>query len=139
MSYSLREKCILALAVGAGLMDGLTGCLLLAAPAFALRLMGVPPIDPEALVFIRYIGAFVFSIGTLYFYAALRVQRRRDWKAFRMIFGVTAWVRAVICFFTLNAILSGGLDVAWWSVPVSDGSLALLQAWLVLAGWIRKD
>jgi len=92
----------------------------------------------EALVFIRFIGAFVFSIGCLYLFALVPAIAANTWGWMSGVFAVTAWVRAVICVFTTTAIIFGGLSLAWWSVPVSDGLLAVIQVWVIWKGWVQR-
>ena len=58
-----------------GLMDSITGILLMAVPALTLSLMGLQPIDPSSPVFLSWMGAFVFAIGFVYllpFFLSLR-------------------------------------------------------------------
>jgi hypothetical protein len=121
------RKTITVVVLAAGAMDTCSGLLLMLAPALALRLMGVALPVEEALVFIRFIGAFVFSVGALYFYAGQRFVCRGDAAALCLLLVATAWVRSAIFLFTAAAILSGGLSWAWWTVPLTDGGLALLQ------------
>ena len=53
-----------------GLSDTLTGALLIIAPEFALRLMGLHA-PADALPFLSFIGAFVLSVGLTCLYGAL--------------------------------------------------------------------
>ena len=129
----------LALLVGcllAGLMDAVSGLLLMLSPGFTLNLMRVPAVVSEAEVFIRFIGAFVFSVGCLYLFAFRSVSGDRSLSYVRFVFGVTAWVRAVICLFTTLAIVQGALPVEWISVPLTDGVVACVQVWVIWSGWI---
>lgn len=121
------KKTIVVAVLAAAAMDTCSGLLLMLVPSLALRLMGValPPV--EALVFIRFVGAFVFSVGALYCFAGLRYALRGDVAALCFVLGATAWVRLVVFTFTGSAILAGALSWAWWSVPFTDGSLAVLQ------------
>ena len=108
------------------------------APVFTLRLMMVP--EPgEGLIFIRFIGAFVFAIGFLYFCGLLAVVRNGSWRGVRSMLWVTAWVRAVIFLFTAIAIVSGNLPLAWISVPLSDGLLAFGQVLWIFMGGVPED
>src|SRR5690606_4992974 len=66
MKAETKQAVVRWLCLLAGGMDGASGLLLIFAPALALRLMGVPAIGGEALIFIRFIGAFVFGVGMLY-------------------------------------------------------------------------
>ena len=137
MKPQLKKRLLIALCLFAGLMDATSGSLLTLWPQLALKLMAVPPVSSEALVFIRFIGAFVFSMGCLYLFALLPVIAANTWGWMSGVLAVTAWVRAVICVFTTSAIIFGGLSLAWWSVPVSDGLLAVIQVWVIWKGWVQ--
>ncbi len=105
-------------------------------PQMVLKLMGVSAVGVEALVLVRFVGAFVFSVGCLYLFALMPVLVANLWGWVSGVLSVTAWVRAVICCFTCVAIASGALGPAWCSVPVSDGFLALVQVWVIWKGWV---
>jgi hypothetical protein len=138
MKILSRKSLLIALCLFAGLMDTASGSLLTLWPQLALKLMGVAPVAAEALVFVRFIGAFVFSVGCLYLFALFPVITANRWGWMSGVFAATAWVRAVICIFTTFAILFGALSLSWWSVPVSDGLLALLQVWIIGKGWLQS-
>jgi hypothetical protein len=127
----LSGSCLLA-----GLMDASSGLLLMLNPGFTLALMRVPAVTSETWVFVRFVGAFVFSVGCLYLFAFRSVSLTQNWSYVRFVFGATAWVRAVICIFTTLAILQGALAVEWGSVPLTDGILACFQVLVVWSGWI---
>ena len=139
MSVNLKQRSVLGLCVLAGLMDASSGLLLMTVPEFTLELMKVDVATIEVLVFIRFIGAFVFSVGMLYVFAWLQFLRNESWPPVRAVLLMTAWVRAVICLFTAVAIASGTLPMSWASVPLTDGCLAVLQLWMVLKGWVPRD
>lgn len=127
MSLLHYKKTITVAVLAAGAMDTCSGLLLIFTPALALGLMGVSLPPAECWVFIRFIGAFVFGVGTLYLFAALRFAGYGDGVALVWVLGLTAWMRAVMFAFTLAAIVTGALAPAWWSVPATDGLLALVQ------------
>jgi hypothetical protein len=52
-----------------GLSDTLTGALLIVAPEFTLRLMGLHA-PSDALAYLSFIGAFVLSVGLACLYGA---------------------------------------------------------------------
>lgn len=133
MSPERKKAFLFYLCLVVGSTDVVVGLLLMVFPAFTLKLMWVPPVVPDALVFIRFIGAFVFGVGCIYFSALLSVLFAigRD-RSIRSIVLATAWMRLVICFFTMLALLSGQLEAAWISVPLFDGLLGSSQIWLVL-------
>ena len=106
--------------------DGGTGLMLLSVPQFALEQMGVAP-PPAELVYIRYIGVFVLFAGFAY---ALPLIRR---DALRTVLELTMLLRFMVAIFVSVAMLTRALDLGWWSVPVYDGVLAVLQASLLVA------
>lgn len=113
------------------LMDAGTGVLLVAAPAFCIGLMGLDAeVEPEA--YMRFIGAFVFSIGCLYGLAwrYLKADRVLEWRALWL---ATGWARLCVGTTVLGLILAGQLSVAWASVPVADLGLGVFQ----LVHWVR--
>ncbi len=108
-----------------GLMDSITGILLMAVPALTLSLMGLQPINPPSLVFLSWMGAFVFAIGFVYllpFFHSLR-----DPSEGEMIWKITALVRFVIAGFVIWKIMQGQLEWRWITVAITDGVVAMLQ------------
>lgn len=120
-----------ALAWIAGASDLATGLLLLAVPALTLRLMRVPAVAYDSLVWLRWIGVFVAGVGALYFYPWLTDATGRAVRL-RVVFEVTALVRAAVALFVLAAAMTGVLAPAWLPVALFDGGLAALQA-----AWLR--
>jgi hypothetical protein len=139
MNRELKLRIIVLFSLCAGAMDASTGLLLMSAPAWTLALMRVTMPVPEALVFVRFIGAFVFSVGSLYLFAALINWRSGQWEPLRSVFLVAGWVRTVVCVFTSIAIVSGALSSTWFSVPLADGCFAVFQFWVVFNGWFARD
>lgn len=119
---SIEWICVLAC-----LMDAGTGMMLIALPAFTLTMMGLDPAG-EPLAYLRFIGAFVFAIGTLYGlgWRYLKSGRVVEWG---VVWIATAWARLCVGTTVLGLIVSGGLSVAWISVPIADLGLGLFQFW----------
>jgi len=134
MQATPLEKLARGLAVAAGSLDAVTGLGLVFLPALMLGLMRAGPVGPEAETFLRFTGVFVGLVGASYLWA-LRGGRRE----LRMVFALTAWSRLAAGAFCLWAILSGRLPPAWTSVPVTDFTLAALQAWLLKRGVFRDE
>ena len=110
----------------AGLMDATTGFLLLAAPNWTLRLMGITTLPLEPL-YQQWIGAFVCSVGCSYLFPfLLRAGPDRDRRSAGILTMATI-VRLFIAFFSGVAIARGALEPAWISVTLTDGTLATLQ------------
>lgn len=118
---------LFALAVGA--MDASTGLLLVVAPLTVLRWMWIPtpPLEP---IWLRFIGAFVAGVGTIYLYALARAGAGLLLPALEL----TAIVRASVGLFVGAAILLGALPAAWLTVAVTDLALAAFQLGMVRRG-----
>lgn len=132
MRPSTRAGFYLALAAGA--MDFATGVGLIAAPAWTLARMGVAAPVAEALIFVRFVGAFVGAVGAMYLWAAARPRER-----LRALFAFTLWPRAAAGAFTGVAVLAGALSPAWLSVTLTDGALVVAQLWLLARGAGRDE
>jgi len=122
------------LSVGAGAMDFATGLGLVALPAWTLARMGVPVPGAEALLFVRFVGAFVGAVGASYLWAARRPRER-----LRVLFGVTLWLRGAAGAFTGGAVLAGALAPGWLAVTATDWTLVAAQAWLLARGAGRDE
>lgn len=106
-------------------MDTSTGVLLLLVPSLSLTLMNLGE-TTAPIAYLRFIGAFVFAVGTLYF-AAWRLADLGRLVEWRILWLATAWAR--LCVGTTVSILiaSGALEVGWVSVPVADLGLGVYQ------------
>jgi len=120
------------LILGIGLMDSMSGLLLMLAPALALKLMMIPQaVEPP--VMLSFVGAFVFGVGTSYL-LALGLDGRYKLLTPMLVF--TMWMRVVVALFTGLAVFRGDLAWQWASVPVTDAGVALLQAVILWKGWL---
>jgi len=120
-----------------GAMDSLTGLLLMAAPGFTLRLMGLR-VPPEEWIWISWIGAFVFAIGAGYFFALKPPVDRASGAGCAMVWRMTASARTVVALFLAGKIVSGTLDHGWATVAITDAVVAAVQ-WIGLKrGWIGQ-
>jgi hypothetical protein len=117
-----------------GLSDTLTGALLILAPEFALRLMGLHA-PSDALPFVSFIGAFVFSVGLACLYGAFVIARRSPCKL-EAVWILTAITRASVAIFVVTQILAHTLEVGWLSVALFDGACVLVQAIGLRKGWV---
>lgn len=118
-----------------GLSDTLTGALLVVAPEFALRLMGLHA-PADALPYLSFIGAFVLSIGLACLYGALVVVRRGSPCKLEVVWLLTALTRASVALFVGGQILANTLETGWVSVALFDGACALIQAIGLRKGWL---
>jgi hypothetical protein len=115
------------LALGAGLMDTLTGLGLVAAPALTLRCMLAPVPGTEALFYVRFVGVFVGAVGASYLLALVR----GNGNTLRQVLRFTLVFRAAAGLFTGSAVLAGALAPAWLAVTFTDLLLVGLQSWLL--------
>jgi hypothetical protein len=118
------------LAVAAGAMDGATGLGLVAAPGLTLAAMGVAAPGAEALVFLRWVGAFVGAVGASYLVALARGGAMR----LREVLVVTLLFRAAAGGYAAWGVASGALEWRWVLVAITDGALVVAQVWLLRRG-----
>ena len=116
----------------AGLMDTVTGLLLVFAPDFTLRLMGL---TPSADVFVSFVGVFVLGVGLSYLLLPLFAPHAAArWEAQWL---VTALIRGLVALFLVAEIAAGRMESAWLAVAATDGVLALVQSVGLRRGWVR--
>jgi len=115
------------LSLAAGLLDFGTGLGLVFLPTQILPLMHVPVPPYDALIFLRFVGAFVAAVGACYLWALLLggAERLRSCLEFTVLFRLSAGV------FCIVAIARNWLVVGWISVPATDFILLALQLWLL--------
>lgn len=119
------------LALGAGGLDFCTGIGLAVAPAQVLPLMGVSVPDRAALIWLRWVGAFVWAVGASYLLALVLGGEAR----LRTCLELTLPFRFSAGLFSTVAITSGWLSLGWTSVPATDFTLLITQLWLLLR-WV---
>ena len=134
----MKDKVTIGVTAIAGCMDGLTGLLLILNPAVTLGLMGVDISLYTDVIFIRFIGAFVFGVGGCYILGLIRLNLECDWKFLEDIWLTTAWIRLVVFAFTTFSIYTGKLDLWWAGIPVADGILGVFQIYWVKCGQFRR-
>ncbi len=111
----------------AGAMDFLTGLGLVFEPAVTLRLMFVPAPTDEALVYVRFVGAFVAAVGASYLLALLRGGSER----LREVFASATIFRLAAGLFTGVAVATRQLALPWLLVTATDLALVAAQQWLL--------
>ncbi|MBZ0112615.1 MAG: hypothetical protein K8J08_09150 [Thermoanaerobaculia bacterium] len=116
----------------AGLCDAATGLLLVASPEWVMSVLNLTPADPSS-IFLRWVGAFVLSVGLVYLYPWLLSAARRR-RRFVVVVETTVVIRAVVAAFVSGAVLGGSLEPGWWVVALSDASMALIQVGLLRWG-----
>lgn len=118
------------LALGAGCADFCSGLGLVFIPAQLLPLMGLAVPGAEAMVWLRWVGAFVWAVGASYLLALLLGGEAR----LRTLLELTIPFRFSAGVFSTVAIASGWLSLGWASVPATDFALVAAQVW-VLRRW----
>lgn len=121
-------------AVFAGGADFCTGLGLVCVPQVVLPLMGLVPPAGEALVFLRWVGVFVGTVGACYWWGLLRPA-----AGLRAMLELTLLFRVAVGLFGVVAILRGWLAPVWASVPATDLALAAAQGWLLRKGAGHDD
>lgn len=118
------------LALIAGVMDLATGAGLVVAPAWTLGWMQVATPGAEALVFLRWVGAFVGAVGASYLVAVARGGAGR----LREVLATTILFRIAAGGYCLFAVATGALEARWVVVAMTDLGLVAVQAWLLKRG-----
>ncbi len=119
--------------VGAGGMDAMTGLLLIVAPLFVLRLLGIAPVADDALLFLSWVGVFVLGVGMSYGLALTgRARGEAAW-----IF--TTLVRGLVAVFLTVKVLSEAMEPAWLVVAAGDGLVAVAQGVILFSGWWKEE
>ena len=121
--------------LAAGLMDFMTGLGLVFFPAQLLPLMRVPVPSDDAIVFLRFVGAFVAAVGATYLWA----WSRRDTASLRFVFAFTIIFRFAAGTYSAFAIARGWLPPMWLSVPATDLFLVAAQLWLLRQPQLWSD
>lgn len=119
-----------ALAATAGAMDFSTGVGLVALPGLTLACMGVATPGAEALVFLRWVGAFVGAVGA----SCLLALGRGGAGRLRGVFETTLVFRVAAGGYCGVAVAFGALETRWLAVTATDLALAAAQAWLLRRG-----
>jgi len=118
-----------------GLSDTMTGALLIVAPALALDLMRLR-VPADALPFLSFIGAFVFSVGLSCLYGAWLMTRTASRCKLEIVWLLTAITRASVAIFVITRVLDQTLETGWLTVAITDGACVLIQAIGLRKGWL---
>lgn len=119
----------------AGLCDTATGALLVLAPAWTLKLLGLQR-PPQPVEFASFVGVFVLGVGLAYLSIArlpLSAEMAPRWQTG---WALTALIRALVAVFLTWQILAGRMEQAWLTVAATDGTLAVFQCIGLKRGWL---
>lgn len=131
----MTRRILLGYQLLTGASDTATGAMLILAPAFTLGLLRVHA-PSDAMPFLSFIGAFVFSVGLSCFYGAVIVGLGFGRARIEMIWLLTAIIRSAVAIFITQSVLIGSLESAWLTVAVTDGAFALFQAIGMRKRWL---
>src|ERR1700739_225311 len=131
----MKDLYLLTYPLIAGASDTSTGALLIAAPVFTVRMMGLS-VPNDATPFLSFIGAFVLAVGLSYLYGALLVRRPGGEPRLEAVWLLTAIIRSSVAIFVLGAVLNGTLAPGWLTIAIFDGICVLIQARGLRRGWL---
>lgn len=121
----MKRKLALQYNLLVGLCDAVTGILLVLHPELTLKMMFISNI-PNDLVYMRFIGAFVFSVGASYLIPSFAAKELQiSWM--KCVWIVTALIRTSVSLLVISQIASGDLDPAWITVSIVDALFAVMQ------------
>lgn len=129
-----RARTLFCLLAGGG--DALTGLLLVAAPAFVARLLGLG-LPQGGLILLRFVGVFVGCVGFAYLYPWLLFEEGGEERRARRIVSaleITAGVRLAVALFLGVAVAAAQLDLPWAAVGTYDAGVAIAQLGLLVFG-----
>jgi len=133
----MNRTILLAYQLLAGASDTTTGLLLLIAPAFTLRLMQLHA-PAAAMVYLSFVGAFVFAVGLAYLYGAYVLACNGSIRRLEMVWLLTAFTGTSVAAFVISQVLTSELEAGWLMVALTDGVLVLIQAIGFRKGWLEK-
>jgi hypothetical protein len=133
----MNRPILLSYQLTIGASDALTGALLMMAPALTLRLMFIDA-PADALVYISFIGAFVFSVGAACLYGAFLTYQRCFGRRLEVVWLLTAVTRASVAIFVAGQVAAGALEPGWLTVAAMDGACAVIQAIGLRRGWVAN-
>ena len=120
----------------AGSCDTATGVLLVFAPAWTLKLMGVQQF-PQPVEFASFVGVFVLGVGLAYLSVARLPLNSKTAPRWQTVWSVTALIRFLVAGFLTWQILAGRMEKAWFAVAATDGALAAFQWTGLKCGWLN--
>lgn len=131
----MSRRILIAYQLLTGFSDSSTGAMLQVAPAFTLRIMGLRA-PADALEYIGFIGAFVFSVGLSCLYGAVLARIGGKRPQLEMVWLLTAFGRASVAVFVTVEVLAGKFETGWLTVALVDAACVLIQAIGLHKGWL---
>ena len=133
----MNRRILFAYQLLTGFSDTVTGALLIVAPEFTLSLMRLH-VPSDALPFLSFIGAFVFSVGLACSYGAYLVWCGADKAKLEMVWLLTAFTRCAVTTLVFQQVIAGTLEAGWLTVAISDGTMVVIQAIGLRRGWLAN-
>jgi len=134
----MNRSALVAYQLLIGLSDTMTGALLVFAPAFTLRLMFLEAPD-DSLIYISFIGAFVFSVGLACLYGAYLIFVQHFGRRVETVWLLTAFTRGSVALFVIVQVTMHFLPAGWLTVAAMDGGCVLIQAIGLSRGWLSSE
>lgn len=131
----MKRLALLVYQFAIGFSDTVTGALLLVAPVLTLHLMGLRA-PADSLVYISFIGAFVFAVGLACMYGFFLMATNSVRPRIETVWLLTAFARASVALFVFAQISDGALERGWITVALSDGVCVLIQGVGLWKGWL---
>lgn len=133
----MKDLFLLGYQLAAGLSEVFTGALLIIAPVFTIRLMGLTS-SPEAASFLSLIGAFLLAVGLAYLYGVILVRRTGGTARLEAVWLLTAMIRSSVAIFILDEVLKGNLPAGWLVIALFDCICVVIQARGLRRGWLTQ-
>ncbi|MGA2753217.1 MAG: hypothetical protein ABSE53_05570 [Terracidiphilus sp.] len=133
----MNRSMLFAYQLLAGASETTTGSLLLIAPAFTLRLMQLHA-PAAAMVYLSFVGAFVFAVGLAYLYGAYVVACNGCRRRLEIVWLLTAFTGTSVAVFVISQVLTSTLNAGWLVVALTDGALVMIQAIGLRKGWLEN-
>jgi len=131
----MKRAVLLGYQLATGISDTSTGALLIVAPELTLRLMRLH-VQPDAIPFLSFIGAFVLSVGLACLYGGYLVVCGECTTRLEMVWLLTAITRGSVAVFVVTAVMTSRLEAGWLTVAACDGACVVIQAWGLRKGWL---
>jgi hypothetical protein len=131
----MNRSMVFAYQLLTGISDASTGTLLVVAPDLTLHMLGLR-VGSGALVYLSFVGAFVFSVGLACLYGARLAYRDGNKTRLEMVWLLTAFTRASVAVFLVFQIVAGRLAFEWISVAAFDAACVAIQAVGLHEDWL---
>lgn len=131
----MNRNALLAYQLITGVSDACTGALLMIVPGVTLALMNLPA-PKDDLVYVSYIGSFVFAVGLCGLYGFRLVLRGDGKQQLSTVWLLTALMRSSVAVFVTQQVVAGTLASGWFMVAAFDGVCVVIQAIGLRKRWV---